>query len=422
MATIRPPSLPSIPDLELDSLHMDLDDDPEDEKSHHPAAPLITLAEHDDDMAFESTTESSSTILPAGASSPSVSFSRSSSQILPHRRSIPLRFASPTPSPPSRPVSYISYAPPPDPTSCYLPPPLTVADPNIPVYESYTLTYHRPTSLTTSSVSLFGGLIPLYTKHRHEPGRVVSIVPNPHFSQAELRDVAQRERGTLFPARTGRPPSSYACDLEARLRGLDWKVQDEIWELLGDRTGSTSTGRKRREWRVAVLIEVEGGDVVDGFNHQVMEWASGGEEEDEEEQGPGWGEMITGPRDVMQTGGWKGALKRLGMSGRRLGCGGCVKDFRSRRGKGGKRAPLTEYRLILRGREVRSCDSGHREEEGWRWYNRYSRPWREVDEKEEEEERKKLKKSTKRWSSVTRRSDSIGRSTDGGLVEKYVDF
>ena len=132
--------------------------------------------------------------------------------------------------------------------------------------------------------------------------------------------------------------------------------------------------------------------------------------------------MITGPRDVMQTGGWKGALKRLGMSGRRLGCGGCVKDFRSRRGKGGKRAPLTEYRLILRGREVRSCDSGHREEEGWRWYNRYSRPWREVDEKEEEEERKKLKKSTKRWSSVTRRSDSIGRSTDGGLVEKYVDF
>lgn len=232
---------------------------------------------------------------------------------------------------------------------------------------------------------------------------MISIVPNPHFSQTELRDVAQREYKTLFPARTGKPPSSYTSDLEARLRGLDWKVQDEIWELLGDRTGSTSTGRKRREWRVVVLVEVEGGEVVDE-NHA----------EEGEEEGRGWGGMITGPRDVMQTGGWKGAVKRLGARGRKLDGGG-----RRRRSNGGKRAPVTEYRLILRGREVKSCED--REEQGWRWYNRYSRPWREVDEKEEEEEEgKKLKKSTRRWSSV-RRSDS-GRAVDGGLGDKYVDF
>ncbi len=75
-----------------------------------------------------------------------------------------------------------------------------------------------------------------------------------------------------------------------------------------------------------------------------------------------------------------------------------LKEVRVRRGvKGGVvKMPITEYRLILRGTETKI------NEQGWGYYNRYSRPWGMADDKEMAERR--------RWSSLTSRSD------------KYVDF
>ncbi|KAK3985273.1 hypothetical protein QBC44DRAFT_162073 [Cladorrhinum sp. PSN332] len=403
MAKTRPPSLPSIPDLELDSFHMDMDTREENEKSQQ----LFTSAEYD---LLEESTTSSSTIL-GDSSSSSTSFHRSNSQILPHRRSIPIRFASPAPSSSSTIITRLSY--PPASTSTLqpllyhqLPPPFSTSNPE--VYESYTLTYHHPSpssssNPTSASSLLLCGLIPLYTRTttQTEPGRVLSVVPNPHFSQQELYDVVQREYRTLFTARTGRPPSEYSADLERRLRGLEWKVQDEIMDLLNDRVGSSSSAYRRREWRAVVLVEVEGGDVVGEIREGGGQWE--------------------GPRDPEGRGGvgkwWKVLIKN------NLNCG---RITRRRIGGGGKvkKAPVTEYRLILRGKEVAGGTSGC--EEGWRWYNRYSRPWRDVDE---EEEKRRLggqgqeQGVKRRWSGITRSSSASGFGGGiPGMGEKYVDF
>jgi hypothetical protein len=146
----------------------------------------------------------------------------------------------------------------------------------------------------------------------------------------------------------------YAADLEERIRKLEWKVQDEIYELLSDRVQSSSNAFRRREWRVVVLTEVPGGELTDS---------------------------PTGFRE----------------RGKRRGCFGWagVKSWRMRM-KRTPEMPVTEYRLVLRGTETRAND------QGWGYYNRYSRPWRTADEKEMGDRR--------RWSSATGRSD------------KYVDF
>lgn len=142
----------------------------------------------------------------------------------------------------------------------------------------------------------------------------------------------------------------YAADLEARIRRLDWKVQDEIYELLGDRMQSSSNAFRRRDWRVVVLSEVPGGELTD--------------------QPTGFGAFDEREK------GWKR--------------GGGMGDGRPHN------LPVTEYRLILRGTETRAND------QGWGHYNRYSRPWRDADEKELGQRR--------RWSTLT------------GKNEKYVDF
>jgi hypothetical protein len=151
----------------------------------------------------------------------------------------------------------------------------------------------------------------------------------------------------------------YAADVERRVRRLEWKVQDEIYELLSDRVQSSSSAFRRREWRVVALTEVPGGELTDaptGF---------GG---------------VAGVGDGTIAG----------------GCGKMWKGKCTRRRKRVPDMPITEYRLILRGTETKVNDRG------WGYYNRYSRPWKLADEKEMGERR--------RWSTLSGRSD------------KYVDF
>jgi hypothetical protein len=142
----------------------------------------------------------------------------------------------------------------------------------------------------------------------------------------------------------------YAADLERRVRALDWRVQDEIYELLSDRVQSSSNAFRRREWRVVALTEVPGGELTDAPT--------------------GFGGFAETKR------GWFGfgKTKRLSVKAKRW------PDM-----------PVTEYRLILRGNETKTND------QGWGHYNRYSRPWRAADEKEIGERR--------RWSSFTGRSE-----------------
>ncbi|KAH6616078.1 hypothetical protein B0J18DRAFT_295553 [Chaetomium sp. MPI-SDFR-AT-0129] len=238
-----------------------------------------------------------------------------------------------------------------------------------------------------------------------EGASIVSVVPNTHFGQDELgaavamhqRSVAaqlarvreRRARGPLawfrrssgttnrrlskprlagtatgtgtpshvpnagggFP--TGMTPEvaadalEYATDLEARLRTLDWKVQDEIYELLGDRVQSSSNAFRRREWRVVVLTEVPGGELTDAPT--------------------GFGTAAVADCFCNGAGAGVGNEKRAGNA-----------------------MPVTEYRLILRGTETKVNDAG------WGYYNRYSRPWKAADEREIGERR--------RWSTMTGRA------------------
>lgn len=155
-------------------------------------------------------------------------------------------------------------------------------------------------------------------------------------------------KGAAAAAAAAGSNSVYATDLEARLRGLDWKVQDEIYELLSDRVQSSSTAFRRREWRVVVMSEVPGGEMTDAPT--------------------GHGQVCGGKLRKWKT----GKMGRRGPRG--------VPDM-----------PITEYRLILRGTETK------KNEQGWGCYNRYSRPWRAADEKEIGERR--------RWSGMTGRSE-----------------
>jgi hypothetical protein len=152
----------------------------------------------------------------------------------------------------------------------------------------------------------------------------------------------------------------YAADLEKRIRGLDWKVQDEIYELLSDRVQSTSNAFRRRDWRVVVMAAIPGGELTYAPT--------------------GFGQ---GPSGAQGKGSWLNGLKRW-------------KDLPGCKTKWDAKMPVTEYRLILRGVETKAND------QGWGYYNRYSRPWRLADEKEIGEKR--------RWSTMSGRS------------EKYVDF
>ncbi|KAK0736044.1 hypothetical protein B0T21DRAFT_383702 [Apiosordaria backusii] len=209
-----------------------------------------------------------------------------------------------------------------------------------------------------------------------EPGRILSITPNTHFTQSELSsDIASDK--AHFTARTGKPPSMHAGDLDRRIRCLDWKVQDEIYDLLNDRVASSSNAFKRREWKVVVMVAVEAGEIM-------TERDNGGDTR----------------------------VKRGGKRRRLLdggGAGGLIRNV-LRKEKKLPKAPVTEYRLILRGREAQVS------EEGWGYYNRYTRPWRGVDEKMKEKKELGVKR---RWSSMSTISTMTTRT---GRSERYVDF
>lgn len=243
----------------------------------------------------------------------------------------------------------------------------------------------------------------LWRQFEREEGSILSVVPNTHFAQDELAaTVAMHEAAVAAHShrqkkrRLSKVPQPveqqaaqgimglgmgvgggggglgvgvdggswdravYAADLEQRIRGLDWKVQDEIYDLLSDRVQSSSNAFRRREWRVVVLAQIPGGELTDsptGFS-------------------PAAGKKRR----------WLG-----------LGSGSWTwKEVAGAKTKWDSEMPVTEYRLILRGTESKANDHG------WGYYNRYSRPWRMADEKEIGEKR--------RWSGMSGRSD------------KYVDF
>ncbi|KAK4237024.1 hypothetical protein C8A03DRAFT_35063 [Achaetomium macrosporum] len=378
----RPPSLPCIPDIALDM----------DEKT--PFLPEL-------DEILSSTGESA-TLDEDDDFRPSRSHSTHTQHSAAHRR---IHFPTRLPSSSSN----ITYT--------YNPLPLTPRRPDHVAYqvqplqlpphqktlhESWTITYHHPTHRTTSQFQILG--LTLWRQTDREEGSVLSVVPNTHFTQGELaaavavheaavvahhhnshgqgkknKEQTKRGRRTLCKApsfyrscsSSGSSSSPggvggsggdvmYATDLERRLRSLDWKVQDEIYELLSDRVQSSSNAFRRREWRVVVLTEVPGGELTDA-----------------------------------PTGLGEAAPAAVGKRRRLFGIG---IGMRSRIGRASSvpEMPITEYRLILRGTETKTND------QGWGYFNRYSRPWRTADEKEIGERR--------RWSTATGRSD------------KYVDF
>ncbi|KAK4101209.1 hypothetical protein N658DRAFT_496510 [Parathielavia hyrcaniae] len=419
----RPPGLPSIPDFPLDL----------DEKMH-------LLPELDEILS--STTGESSATLEEDDCRPSRSHStRTHNSVYQRRVFLPSRFPSVssdahtttgyTTLPPLSPRRYDQLC---QPQPLQLPPFQKFA------LESWTITYHHPTPpprtrllhLRALGISLFRQLEDR-ADSSSSSSSILSVVPNTHFSQAELAATVALHRAAVVAraqqhrqgqgrgwkwevmglglekgpekgegARRLRKPRTegdgkfgggrstsintssgdgggdgdgdgdgdggvgggsgwgdavYAADVEKRIRKLDWKVQDEIYELLSDRVQSSSNAFRRREWRVVVLTEVPGGELTDsptGFEAAGISERSG-----------------CFP--------WAGARRSLRM-----------------RMKPAPAMPITEYRLVLRGTEVKAND------QGWGYFNRYSRPWREADEKEVGEKR--------RWSSATGRS------------EKYVDF
>ncbi|KAL2133209.1 hypothetical protein VTI74DRAFT_2754 [Chaetomium olivicolor] len=365
--TSRPPSLPCIPDIDLDL----------DEKAH-------LLPELEDFLSAAG--ESSTTLDEEDNFLPSRSqtiLSRHSSCNAHHRRRLlPSRL-------PSISSTTFNVLPPPSPRRvdlAYQGPSLQLRPTQKSLLESWTITYHHPTPRSHSLFQLLG--ITVWRKTElDEAGSVLSVSANTHLSQGELEGVVrahteahgiaraggsdgaasdrrwgdrkQRGRRRLSKLSGGGVASkveAYAADLQARIRKLDWKVQDEIYELLSDRVQSSSNAFRRREWKVVVMSEVPGGELTDAPSGLAA--ASGGKY-------------------------------------RRLGSGLWSKPVLVG-GQKTPKTPITEYRLILRGAETRSND------QGWGQYNRYSQPWRTADEKEFGERR--------RWSSVT------------GRCEKYVDF
>ncbi|KAK4033656.1 hypothetical protein C8A01DRAFT_39889 [Parachaetomium inaequale] len=369
----RPPSLPSIPDISLDL----------DEKTH-----LLPELEE----ALSSAGETSTTFDDDNDFRPSRSHSTHTQNSFHHRRIVlPSRFPSTSSS---APTTYTTTTLPLSPRRydlTYQVQPLQLPPTQKTIHESWTITYHHPTPRTKIHIRALG--ITLFRHFGRDEGSILSVVPNTHFSQEELASTValheasvaahsqrhHQKRTTLCKPKIAGTPTPctgatggsgsagggswdsavYAADVEKRIRGLEWKVQDEIYELLSDRVQSSSNAFRRREWRVVVLTEVPGGELTDsptGFRRFGA--------------GPGAGGR-----------GWFGFGKS-----RRLG----VKATRW------PDMPITEYRLVLRGAETKAND------QGWGYYNRYSRPWRAADEKEIGEK--------KRWSSLT------------GKSEKYVDF
>ncbi|KAK3293194.1 uncharacterized protein B0H64DRAFT_465280 [Chaetomium fimeti] len=364
--TSRPPSLPSIPDIALD-----LDEKaqllPELEEVLSSGGETCTTLDEEDDFR------------------PSRSHSTRTQNSFHRRIVLPSRFPSISSSHAPTTLTTLPLTPRRHDPTCQVQP-LQLPPTQKTVHESWTITYHHPTPRTKIHIRALGITLWRQFDPRDDEGSVLSVVPNTHFGQAELAaTVALHEasvtacaarRGGSRPMRTLSKPkivgsagggggggagkggsgdgwwegAVYAADLERRVRALDWRVQDEIYELLSDRVQSSSNAFRRRDWRVVALTEVPGGELTyapTGFR------AFG-------EQKRGWFGF--------------GKAKRFSVKANRR------PDM-----------PVTEYRLVLRGAETKTND------QGWGHYNRYSRPWRAADEKEIGDRR--------RWSSFTGKSE-----------------
>jgi len=141
-------------------------------------------------------------------------------------------------------------------------------------------------------------------------------------------------------------------DLERRLRRLDWAVQDEIYDLLSDRVQSSSNAFRRRDWKVVVLVEVPGGELTCEGSATVK-------------KSPTKRKWFLRNEDGSRR---RWVTKLLPFH--------CLASRERGERKNKKKLPITEYRLILCGTETKASD------EGWGQYNRYSRPWSDIDEKE----------------------------------------
>ncbi|KAK4653803.1 hypothetical protein QC762_510130 [Podospora pseudocomata] len=249
--------------------------------------------------------------------------------------------------------------------------------------ESWTITYHAPIERLTTRYCLLGLPFPLCRRTEIEEGRILSITPNIHFTQTELLSEIASDK-THFTARTGKPPSMHAGDLDRRLRCLDWKVQDEIYDLLNDRTTSSSNAFKRREWKVVVMVAVEAGEIMT---------ERGADEETRSSKTRGAGGKR---RRLLDGAGARGLWLRNVL----------------RKEKKMPKAAVTEYRLILRGRKIKAS------EQGWGYYNRYTRPSRGALGDNEKEKNKETGVK-RRWSTMSSISTMTTRT---GKSERYVDF
>ncbi|ROW07074.1 hypothetical protein VPNG_06639 [Cytospora leucostoma] len=186
------------------------------------------------------------------------------------------------------------------------------------IYEAWTLTYNWPTAQMDKRHDILN--CTWWLNFPVGEGHVSIIEPKTHYSQKELASVVSAAH-EQHPSRT---TWSYDEDVEDRLRRLDRPVQEELYRLLRDRTENASNQFRRREYRIVVMTEVHGGDMTDACSR---------------------------PR----------GQKRL---------------FHCLR-KGKKpMAPHVEYRVILRGSEVKRNDAG------WGVYDRYAKPWKLADEAE----------------------------------------
>ncbi|KAM7199147.1 hypothetical protein V8F33_004622 [Rhypophila sp. PSN 637] len=213
------------------------------------------------------------------------------------------------------------------------------------VLESWVVTYHAREKRLAGWYQWLG--ICWWRRIETEGARIMAVVPNSHFSQDELESTCAAAKADFVANR--KPEVGYATDLERRLRKLDWVVQDEIYDLINDRIQSSSNAFRRRDWKLVMLNPVPGGEITEA------------------------------PAGTQQRP--RGLLRRFLL-------------FRTKLRKVPK-APVTEYRLILRGTETKVNDKG------WAYHNRYSRPWRDVDEKEIGDVKSKLRRRDSQFTTNT---------------------
>lgn len=94
---------------------------------------------------------------------------------------------------------------------------------------------------------------------------IPSVTPLYYFDQKELfliQKALQSQYASRKPWWILRR-NNYTADLESRLRRLEALVQREIYQLITDRTKSTSNHFQFWQWRLVALVEVPGGIITE---------------------------------------------------------------------------------------------------------------------------------------------------------------